>query len=96
MKSPDDGVLAHLGIDSSALIGRGAEARVYAMGDDRIARVVDPRTGVEQLPRLAAFYRTPDRDRCPPPLPPPPERAEVSRRPYPIERRLAGSGMTQG
>jgi len=65
------------------------------MGDDRIARVVDPRTGVEQLERLAAFYRTLDRDRCTLELPLTLERGEVDGRLYTIEVRIPGSDMMQ-
>lgn len=38
----DRAVLAELGIDESALLGRGGEARVFALGRDRVVRLPHP------------------------------------------------------
>src|SRR5665213_211666 len=52
---PDDpgvvSVLRELGITADALLGHGGEAWVYALGDDRVVRVLHPGGSAEDLLR---------------------------------------------
>lgn len=53
----DHAPLLHaLGLDEAAFLGAGAEARVYALDEDRVVRIVDPRTSEDYLRRLEHFY----------------------------------------
>ena len=85
----DRAVLAHFGIDESALLGRGGEARVFAIDDERVLRL--PRPGVdaavlEARRRLLAAIAAPDGVAIPEVL----EHREVNGREVVIERRLPG------
>ncbi len=86
----DREVLAHFGIDESALLGRGGEARVFALGADRVLRL--PHASVdagalEERRRLLAAIAAPDwRVALPEVL----EHRQVAGRLVVIERRLPG------
>ena len=51
----DQVVLAAFGIDESALIGRGGEARVFALDDERVVRLPHPGVSDEALDGRRAF-----------------------------------------
>lgn len=86
----DRAVLADFGIDESALLGRGGEARVFAIDADRVLRL--PHAGVdlgalEERRRLLEAITTP---RAPFAIPEVLEHRELKGRPIVIERRLPG------
>jgi aminoglycoside phosphotransferase (APT) family kinase protein len=86
----DREILAHFGIDESALLGRGGEARVFALDADRVLRL--PHPGVEagaleeRRGLLAAIAAPGWRVALPEVL----EHREVAGRLVVIERRLPG------
>jgi aminoglycoside phosphotransferase (APT) family kinase protein len=86
-------ILDHLGIDPSALLGKGSEAHVFALDDARVVRVADPRTPRAYLERLAAFQATLDRAAVPFALPRILELGAHAGQLYTIEDRIPGEGM---
>jgi aminoglycoside phosphotransferase (APT) family kinase protein/predicted RNA-binding protein with PIN domain len=86
----DRAILDHFGVAESALLGRGGEARVFALGTDRVLRL--PHAGVpaahlEDRRRLLAAIATPGwRVALPEVL----EQREVAGRLVVVERRLPG------
>jgi predicted RNA-binding protein with PIN domain/aminoglycoside phosphotransferase len=86
----DRAVLGHFGIDESALLGRGGEARVFALDADRVLRLPHPGVGADALDerrRLLAAIAAPGwRVALPEVL----EHREVEGRLVVIERRLPG------
>lgn len=86
-----EALLRDLGLDEAAFLGSGAEARVYALDEARVVRVVDPRTTPSYLERIHAFCRGLRRERVPYALPEPLELGEHdSGVRYTIERRIPG------
>jgi predicted RNA-binding protein with PIN domain len=86
----DRAVLAHFDIDESTLLGRGGEARVFAIDEHRVLRL--PHQGVdvallEQRRRLLAAIAGPEATVA---LPDVLEHQEVEGRSVVIERRLPG------
>ncbi|HEX6254814.1 MAG TPA: NYN domain-containing protein [Euzebyales bacterium] len=49
VRREDRVVLAHFGVDESALLGRGGEARVYGLDDERVVRLSHPGTDLAML-----------------------------------------------
>jgi predicted RNA-binding protein with PIN domain/aminoglycoside phosphotransferase len=86
----DRAVLAHFGVDESALLGRGGEARVFALGADRVLRLPHPSVAagaLDERRRLLAAIAAPGwRVALPEVL----EHREVQGRLVVIERRLPG------
>jgi Ser/Thr protein kinase RdoA (MazF antagonist) len=85
----DDAVLRALGVDPLALLGRGGEATVYALDDERVARVLrhPDRAGVQHRRALVAELLT---GGAPFALPEILDVGEVDGRVFTIERRLPG------
>jgi predicted RNA-binding protein with PIN domain len=86
----DRAILATFGVDESALLGRGGEARVFALDADRVLRL--PHPGVDpgalgERRRLLASLSTPG---WRPALPEVLEHREVEGRLVVVERRLPG------
>lgn len=89
-----DNVLRHLGVPASALLGHGGEARVYAIDDERVVRVIHPggscdhirerQTLVDELARAPMPFALPEVLDC----------GTVDGRSYAIERRLTGRSVT--
>src|SRR5262245_18581399 len=86
----DRAVLDHFGVAESALLGRGGEARVFALGTDRVLRLPHPGVSpahLEDRRRLLAAIATPGwRVALPEVL----EQREVAGRLVVVERRLPG------
>jgi predicted RNA-binding protein with PIN domain/aminoglycoside phosphotransferase (APT) family kinase protein len=86
----DREVLARFGVDESALLGRGGEARVFALGADRVLRLPHPgvaAAALEDRRRLLAAIAVPGWCVA---LPEVLEHREVDGRLVVIERRLPG------
>ena len=86
----DRAVLAHFGADETALLGRGGEARVFALDDDRVVRL--PHHGVD-VASLEARRRFLDSIRAadvPFAVPEVLDHVEVEGRTVVLERRLPG------
>jgi aminoglycoside phosphotransferase (APT) family kinase protein len=86
----DRAILATFGVDESALLGRGGEARVFALDADRVLRLPHPGVApgaLEERRRLLASIATPGwRVALPEVL----EHREVEGRLVVVERRLPG------
>lgn len=83
-------VLAHFGAGEDALLGGGGEARVFAIGDDRVARITHPGTdptSLHERRRLLDHVRS---ARLPFAVPELIEQREIEGRLVVIERRLPG------
>lgn len=85
-------VLASLGIGSDALLGEGGESRVYALDQERVARIGRPGTSRAQVESRAALLAELDRsrDRVPFAIPEVSDIVEVADYTISIERRLPG------
>ena len=85
-------VLAHLGIPSARLIGKGGEGVVYEFGDDRVVKIY--RQGSEsELKRLAAFQEILARQGFPFRTPQILEIGRLDETVFTIERRLPGETL---
>jgi len=100
VRAPEDPTvepaLAALGIESDAILGYGGEARVYALGTDRIARICHSTTlreSVDARTQLLAELAV-GADRVPFAIPEVLETREVGGRIVCIERRLPGDVLT--
>ncbi len=49
-------ILGQFDLDESHFIGEGTEARVYALGDDRVLRICKGWTDISELKKLQLFY----------------------------------------
>lgn len=87
----DRAVLAHFGIDESALLGRGGEARVFALDHERVLRLphpgIDP-SSLDERRRMLDAIRPADPAVA---LPEVLEHRVVEGRTVVVERRLRGS-----
>lgn len=85
-----DDILAAVGVGPSALVGAGAQSRVYAIDEARVLRVLRNRGDVTTLARLRAFLAEIE-GRLPVATP----RIDIidAAGRYTIERRLAGVSM---
>lgn len=94
-RDSDRAVLAHFGTDESSLLGRGGEARVFAIDDDRVLRLPHPgvddaalderRRLLDEIAALGPPVATPEvLDHC-----------DVDGRTVVIERRLPGRDAMQ-
>ena len=90
MKRRGTQVLEFFGLGDEDYLGAGSEASVYALDEDRVVRIVDPRTQRDYLERLVAFYRGIDRSALTLALPDVYELAELNGQLYTIEARLPG------
>lgn len=87
----DRAVLAELGTDESMLLGRGGEARVFALGDDRVVRLCHEGTPLDAITdrvRLLAAIRSSGSVPTPVVL----DVREVEGRVVLVEERLPGIG----
>ena len=85
-------VLAALGVAPAGLLGGGGEAWVYALGPDRVVRVLHGEGPHDLGPRLRLVDEL-RRGGAPVPLPEVLEQGEVGSRHYVIERRLPGRSV---
>ncbi|MGI8793831.1 MAG: NYN domain-containing protein [Acidimicrobiales bacterium] len=91
----DRRVLAAFGIDETALLGRGGEARVYAMDGDRVLRLPHPGVSdgaLDQRRALLASIANP----AIVPTPDVIEHRQIGGRTVIIERRLRGTSALDG
>ena len=86
----DRTVLDALGIDESSMIGRGGEARVFALASDRVVRLPHPGVSDEALDRRRTFLDVLTAGSAPFALPQVLEHRVVDGRTVVIERRLPG------
>ena len=88
-------VLKHFSIGEQALLGSGGESQVYAMGEKHVLRVYRSGTDPAYPERLQSFYATVAGQELPFEVPAVEETGILDSVPYAIERRIAGSSMTQ-
>jgi aminoglycoside phosphotransferase (APT) family kinase protein len=86
----DRAVLAHFGIDEGALLGRGGEARVFAIDDERVLRLPHPGYPTELLEQRRALLAAIAGPGASVPTPQVLEQREVEGRVVVVERRLPG------
>ena len=95
VRTSDRAVLAHFGIDESRLLGRGGEARVFALDGERVLRLPHPHVdaaALEDRRRLLAAIASPD---PPAALPEVLDHVEIEGRTVVIERRLPGANAME-
>jgi aminoglycoside phosphotransferase (APT) family kinase protein len=94
---PDDASLAAilqaLGVPRDALVGHGGEARVFAIDDERVVRVLHPGGDAKHLSRRQRLVDELVRSQPRYALPQVLEVGELDGRVYAIERRLAGRSV---
>jgi aminoglycoside phosphotransferase (APT) family kinase protein len=83
-------VLSHLGVATDALLGYGGEACVYALGTDRVVRVLHAGGRAEHVLRRQALVDELARAAPPFALPEVVEVGELEGRVFAVERRLPG------
>ena len=88
-------VLKHFSIDERDLLGSGGESQVYAMGERDVLRVYRSGTDPAYPERLQSFYATSAEQELPFEVPTVGETGIIDGVPYAIERRIAGTSMTQ-
>ena len=89
-----DAVLKHFSIDEQALLGSGGESQVYAMGERQVLRVYRSGTDPTYPERLQSFYEAIAGQELPFEVPAVEETGALDDVLYAIERRIAGSSMT--
>ena len=91
----DEAVLAAFGIGRDALLGRGGEASIFALGAGRALRVLHPGGDIDQLRRNRELLGELAVTAVPFRLPEILEVGEIQGRTYAIERRLPGSSVME-
>lgn len=94
VRRSDRAVLAHFGISERAFLGRGGEASVFALDDERVLRIphLGERTArLEERRRMLVAIADPDVVRTPEVL----EHVEIAGRVAVIERRLPGRNAAE-
>ena len=86
----DRAVLAHFGVDESALLGRGGEARVFAVDGERVVRLPHPGVDVASLDARRRFLDSIRDADVPFAVPEVLDHVEVESRMVVVERRLQG------
>jgi len=87
-------ILAHFGIDASALLGSGGESRVFALDDERVLRIFGGTFGED-----AGFWRLVDMlDGFPPDLlgvqtPQVLDRGQIGGQQFTVDRRIPGESL---
>lgn len=89
-RQQDRAVLAHFGIDESALLGRGGEARVFALDAERVLRLPHPGVDAAALNDRRRFLEAIGAADVPVTIPEVLEQQEVEGRLVVVERRLPG------
>jgi len=88
-------VLEELGIPPGAVLGHGGEAWVYALGEDRILRILHPGGRTEDISRRKDLVAELSRAQPPFALPEILEIGESAGRVYAVERRLPGRSVLE-
>lgn len=86
-------VLRHLDVDPSSLLGHGGEARVYAIDDHRVLRVLHEPQTCDDVDRRRALVDELARATVPFALPQVLDCGSLGGRSYAIERRLPGRAV---
>jgi aminoglycoside phosphotransferase (APT) family kinase protein len=91
------GILDSFGIDETALVGEGIEARVYGLDQGRVLRVYKPSTPVTatELRALQQFYTTLDTSKVSFKVPKVLSVQEIERRWCTIDERIDGQELNQ-
>lgn len=90
-----DSLLARLRVDPQAFLGRGGEAWVYALDEDRVVRVLNEGQNPEGILRRQSLVSELRGSRPPFGLPEVLETGDVDGRFYSIERRLPGESVLE-
>jgi len=93
--SSNEAVLTAFRIGPDALLGRGGEASIYALDDDRVLRLLHPHGDIDQLCRNQALLGDLVASAVSFRLPEILEIGEIQGRTYAIERRLPGSSVLE-
>jgi Phosphotransferase enzyme family len=88
-------IFAAFGVGPEAFLGRGGEAAVYALDDERVLRVQHPGTDTDQLARTEALLRDLMTAAVPFRSPEILEIGEIGGRTYAVERRLPGRSLLE-
>ena len=95
-EDPGVAAVAHeLDITADALLGHGGEAWVYALGDDRVVRILHEGGRADEVARRQALVTQLMRSRPPFALPEVLEVGDVAGRVYVVERRLPGRSVAE-
>ena len=99
MEFPDDpglvAVAEALGLSADAILGHGGEAWVFALGDDRVVRILHPGGRADEMVRRRELVTQLVRCRPPFALPDILEVGDVGGRVYAVERRLPGRAVAE-
>ncbi len=88
-------ILARHGMGLGDEIGRGEEARVYALGSDRVIKLFDPAIDPAILDRRESFHAALDASGLPFAVPQILKRGEQDGIRYTVEVRIPGSSLSQ-
>lgn len=91
----DRAVLQHFGIDESALLGRGGEARVFAIDEEQVLRLPHPGVDVTVLEERRRLLDRIAAGAAPVAIPIVVEHKEVEGRTVVVERRLRGDNAIE-